>query len=498
MTGVELMSGWRYRWRVVALVCAVAHVCISQAVAFEIVNRWGATQIDGSRLRRGDPVTLRWSVVPDGHSYSRSPSSKLIDFLDDGWGVRQSRRTPDYTNRPWWEVINNAYAQYGRVSGISMVYVPELTPEGVSTGMFGDIRIGGDFIDGTPGGALADNTFPDDGDMRIDVTREANGSVGSYFNTEPGLRNLVIHETGHGVGLGHVEFVNNSGKAIMEGGLRTDIWGLQFDDIYALNRQYGDPLERNGGNDSANNATMLGALGTTGSISIGTDATDSTVEQFDDDWVGIDGTTDVDWFRFQVSDWCFADIRLTPLGPTYTTVSNGLFNAKAQSDLALQLYSSGESVNQIASVNSAGLGGTELISSQLLSAAGDFLVRVRGIQDLNQFYQLDIALRNLPEVGTFLDLNLDGLTDILDWQVFLDSASVDLSGLTQRETLLRGDLDLDGDNDYDDFKLFKSTFNSINGAGAFDLMLAQVPEPQTLVLVGAALSMVWVARGRRV
>lgn len=492
------MSGWRERWRVGAVACVVVQCCISQASAYNIVNRWGATQIDGGRLRRGDPVTLRWSIVPDGHSYSRSANSQLVDFLDDGWGVRQSRRTPDYTNRPWWSVINNAYAQYGRVSGVSLVYVPELTPEGASTGMFGDIRIGGDNIDGTPGGALADNTFPDDGDMRIDVTREADGGVGSYFDTEPGLRNLVIHETGHGVGLGHVEFVNNSAKAIMEGGLRTDIWGLQFDDIYALNRQYGDPRERNGGNESANTASLLGALGTSGSISIGTDAADSVVEQFDDDWVGIDGSNDLDWYRFSVSDWCFADIRLTPVGPTYTTVAQGTINAAAMSDLNLRLYSSGESVNEMAVVNETGLGGSELLRARLLSTAGDYLVRVRGVQDLNQFYQLDISLRELPEVGTFADLNLDGLTDIVDWQVFLNFASVELTGLTPRETLVQGDLDLDGDNDYDDFKLFKSAYNLTNGAGAFEQLLLQVPEPPVLVLVGAALPMLWRMRGRRV
>ena len=84
---------------------------------------------------------------------------------------------------------------------------------------------------------------------------------------------------------------------------------------------------------------------------------DSVVEQFDDDWVGIDGSNDLDWYRFSVSDWCFADIRLTPLGPTYTTVAQGTINAAAVSDLNLRLYSSGESVNELVVVNETGLEG---------------------------------------------------------------------------------------------------------------------------------------------
>ena len=115
----------RHWQRIGLLTWVMIHLGVAHAAAYEIVNRWSTTQIDGSRLRRGDPATLRWSVVPDGSSYSRSANSQVVDFLDDGWGVRQSRRTPDYTSRPWWTVINNAYAQYGRVSGVSMVYVPE-------------------------------------------------------------------------------------------------------------------------------------------------------------------------------------------------------------------------------------------------------------------------------------------------------------------------------------------------------------------------------------
>jgi hypothetical protein len=371
-----------------------------------------------------------------------------------------------------------------------MVYVPELNADGTDTGMEGDIRVGGENLDGTPGGALADNTFPNDGDMRIDTTRESNGSIGFYFSTEPGLRNLIIHESGHGVGIGHVEFVNGSGKAIMEGGLRTDIWGFQFDDIYALNRQYGDPREKNGGNNFPTTANVLGNFTTTGSASWGTDAVDGTVEQFDDDFLSIDGTSDVDWFRFSITGETFAGIKLTPVGPTYTTVQQGLFTASAQSDLTLQFFAqnSNGSVSLISNLNQYGLGESELIPARFLDTAGEYLLRVRGLQDANQFYQLDLTLSELPQPGMSADLDLNGLTDILDWQKFITNAYTNLTGLDDRDAFQLGDLDFDGDNDFADFRYFKSAYDLANGVGAF-AAIGQVPEPTAIAL--GLMSSIW-------
>jgi hypothetical protein len=457
-------------------------IAANGARAFDIAGRWGATQLDGGGLQRGDPVTLRWSVVPDGRSYSRASNSKLIAFLDDGWNVPAASRTPTFTTRPWWTVMSNAYAQFGRVSGITMTYVAEANAAGASTGLVGDIRIGGDNIDGTPGGALADNTFPDDGDMRIDVTRETNGSVGSYFSTEPGLRNLMIHESGHGVGLGHAQFVNDSAKAIMEGGLRTDIWGLQFDDVYALNRQYGDPKERMG--NSASTAIPLGSLTTASPpISVGTDAADSVVNQMDDDWLGIDGSNDFDWFRFTVTEPGFARIRLTPQGPTYTTPQQGVFNAAAQSDLVMQAFGPGAGLSWRS--DQTALGGVEEISSLYFSTLGDYVLRINGKQDLNQFYRLDLLFRDRPGSGLSADLNLDNVTSIDDWKLFVEKSYTTLPPVTGVDAFVLGDLDYDGDNDMDDFRLFKSAFDRANGAGSFAAMLG-VPEPATAGLLAVA------------
>lgn len=483
--------------RVAILVAAqVLTVAPLAAFAFDIVNRWGTTQLDGSGLQRGDPVNLRWSIVPDGKSYDRSANSQLVQFLDDGWNVPAAQRTADFTARPWWMVINHAYAQYARVSGVSLTYVAEQNAAGVSTGMFGDIRVGGENLDDTPGGALADNTFPDAGDMRIDTTREANGSVGFYFNSEPGLRNLVIHETGHGVGLGHTQFVNDSAHAVMEGGLRTDIWGLQFDDIHALNRQYGDPRERSGGNNVPASATVLGSFTTSGAASLGVDAVDSVVDQFDDDWLGIDGTSDVDWYRFSVTGESFANIALTPVGPTYETTQQGVFNAAAQSDLILQLYAATPSVSLIKTFDTGGIGLAEAIAAQHLAAAGDYLLRVRGKQDLNQFYRLDVSVSPLPVPGTSADLNFDGSEDLNDWIIFLANSGASTALLTQRDAFMHGDLDSDGDIDYRDFQYFKTAYDFVNGAGAL-ASVQHVPEPTLLAMTVGCVLCVGFRQSRR-
>lgn len=468
---------------VVAWAMAVLH-----AAAFDIGGRWSATQLDGSGLQRGDPVTLRWSIVPDGKSYERSSpgkTSNLVQFLDDGWNVPAAQRTPDFTNRAWWTVINDAYAQYSRVSGVTLTYVPEQDSSGVSTGQFGDIRIGGEDFNGDPGGALADNVYPDGGDMRIDTARESDGSIGFYFSTEPGLRNLVIHETGHGVGLGHSNPVNNSAKAVMEGGLRTDIWGLQFDDIYALNRQYGDPLEKNGGNDIYTMATDLGDLGSSGRFVWGLSASDTVVNQFDDDWLGIDGRNDTDWFKFTISGSTFASIRVQPLGPTYETVEQGVFNALAQSDLVLQLFTIDPDIVLITNLDEGTVGQAERIDSQYLSP-GDYYFRVRGKQDLNQFYRIDFLLDDARPIA---DFDVDGDVDAVDLTFWHGGF-----GLTAGASQDEGDADKDGDVDGRDFLIWQRQL----GLNISPTATAQaVPEVQTLLLTAVACFLVIPGRSLR-
>ena len=81
------------------------------------------------------------------------------------------------------------------------------------------------------------------------------------------------------------------------------------------------------------------------------------------------------------------------------------------------------------------------------------------------------------------DLNFDGVIDEGDWPIFRAGSFADLSALTEAQQYQQGDLNGDGLNNLDDFDLFKTAFDGANGVGAFDAMIAAVPEPATWLLL---------------
>ena len=101
-------------------------------------------------------------------------------------------------------------------------------------------------------------------------------------------------------------------------------------------------------------------------------------------------------------DQQIVDVTLTPLGPTYDEGRQGSGNggtqqpfvASAKSDLTLGLYdSNGTSILEFS--NDTGLGLSEEIDNYQLVAAGDYFVRVGGLNNAAQFFQLDITA--IPE-----------------------------------------------------------------------------------------------------
>jgi hypothetical protein len=136
-------------------------------------------------------------------------------------------------------------------------------------------------------------------------------------------------------------------------------------------------------------------------ITIGEDAFDALVAATDVDFVSLNKSADVDYYRFNAAIAGELSVLLSPLGFIYNAGpqdgTQASFNAQAQSDLALFLYDS-SGINLLASSTSAGLGFSESILDFPLAQAGDYFLQIIGAHDAAQFYQLDITL--VPEPAT--------------------------------------------------------------------------------------------------
>jgi hypothetical protein len=372
-------------------------------------NRWTRTATNGSGLTQGHPSTLSWSVVPDGTSiggFSGEPAapSDLRSRLDGLYGSMGT----------WLPMVQQVFDRWEAVSGIDFVYEP--TDDGASLsntnggvlGRRGDIRIGGHRIDGD-GNVLAYNFFPNMGDMVIDT---ADSFFSSLASNSLRLRNVLSHELGHGLGLPHSLPV--VGAKLMEPYINLSFDGPQHDDILRINRGYGDRLESN---DTVASAFGLGVV------------TDPPIIVPD---VSIDDDSDVDYYSFSVNTGAMVDFTLEPVGSVYTVGleggSNASFDSRAQSDLSLMVLAA-NGVTIVQSAYSKGLGGSETIVDLNLTA-GQYFVRIAGVQDAAQLYQLTLDADPIA-AGTidgivWNDADGDGVREsgeagLAGWTVFLDT-----------------------------------------------------------------------------
>ena len=99
--------------------------------------------------------------------------------------------------------------------------------------------------------------------------------------------------------------------------------------------------------------------------------------------------------------------------------------------------------------------------------------------------------------GATGDLDLNGMIDLNDWQLYIAGVGADLSGLTPQQRFQMGDMNGDGSNDLADFDLFVSAYDSAHGSGACwptsklkcrsrDLWLSPWPQRQFWSTRGAA------------
>ncbi|MEM7784406.1 MAG: matrixin family metalloprotease, partial [Planctomycetota bacterium] len=347
---------------------------------------------------------------------SSDPSS-LISFLDEHVGDNEPGGD-DFTNRSWFPLFNDIFDRWDQVSGLRFVYEPNdngLDIRGPfnpgELGVVADVRIGGHSIDGESGrNTLAYNYFPNNGDMVIDTDNISFYSNGN--NNFLGLRNVLAHEFGHGMGIPHHESSNS--RNLMEPLVDLSFDGAQIDDIAEAQRRYGDNFEENGGNDQFINASFLGDFNGD-DLAVGVDANmgDSPIEVLPNqaDFVSIDGITDVDFLEFSVDGLSDLTFTLDMVGPSYQRGPQGgtqtTYDLSSQSDLDLQILGS-DGVTVLGSSALDGLNVTEMVQLQL--DVGNYFARISGRDDAIQFYEFRVSGIAVPEPGA---LPLAGLA--LGW-----------------------------------------------------------------------------------
>lgn len=347
---------------------------------FLVLERWTSTALTQGALAQGDPVTLTYSFAPDGTfvpsvGLTAGGPSDLFQTLDALFPTPQ-----DWQNR-----FHEVFTQWGALTGVTYVYEPGddgaalYTSPGVA-GVRGDIRISGRSIDGQSGpNVLAFNFLPSGGgDMVLDTDNVA--ILGATSGNHLGLRNIVAHEHGHGLGLLHVCPMDQS--KLMEPVINLGFDGPQLDDVLGANRNYGDRFEHN---ETASQAADLGAPGT--------GITDVQI-------LSLDGVADQDWYRLTAPDNATLGVSVTPrgqvypVGPQTLTCSSGTpFDALARRDLAFRVLAP-DATTVLAQRDAQPAGSPESVSGLALPGPGTYYIHVSGdAADRVQLYDLQVDLQ---------------------------------------------------------------------------------------------------------
>lgn len=374
--------------------------------ALQVATHWARTATNGSgQGTQGQPVTIRWSIVPDGTPIPATDSQESSDpsnLRARMAAIYGGSATGDPAAQPWFAVFQAVFDNLAAISGLRFVYEPNddgVTIDGFATssdwgvtGTRGDIRISGHAIDGNSG-VLAYAYYPDNGDVVVDTN---DSYIATITNNSIRLRNIMEHEIGHSLGLDHVCPVNQT--KLMEPFISTAYRGSQFDDILSEQRNYGDPLEVHGSlrnNDSSANATALSpVVGTTSAW----------------EWLSIDDSSDADFFSISATTQQQLTVRVIPSDPILpadpntdsylegsqnadgTCSAGTAFDPTTQQDLVLDLLASnGSTVTTAAPTKPAGE--TEEITSFQIPANGTHYIRVRGgSADRAQLYRMEVLL----------------------------------------------------------------------------------------------------------
>ncbi|MBX3379626.1 MAG: matrixin family metalloprotease [Phycisphaeraceae bacterium] len=379
---------------------------------FQIAPRWQSTAYTPGGSPLGKPVTISWSIVPDGtfvQGFNGEPDapSNLRAYLDGIYGNEAT----------WLPIIQSVFDRWSQVTGLQYVYEPTddgqalQSPGGGNSPFFGvpgvrgDVRISGHTIDGNSG-VLAYNFYPDindalGGDMVIDTGD-------NFFFTTTGnsvrLRDVMMHEHGHGIGQAHVCPIETT--KLMEPFVSTIFDGPRHDDIRHGQYSYGDVNEPN---DFAAEATDLGSLDCA-SVSVGDmpapvgPIAGAITETPIASTVSLSDSNDDDFYKVTVSSAATLNVVVTPLGLAYddsaqacsgqsgSCCSGSPTDSLNPLDLAINILEA-DGTTLVASANGAGAGAAEQLSNILLPVAGTYYIQVKsaGGGGKAQFYHLNAS-----------------------------------------------------------------------------------------------------------
>ncbi len=340
---------------------------------FAAADRWINTA-SGSAGATGSPIVLTYSFVSDGLAIGNggvdgataSEPSELYATMDAKFG----------STAAWQTQFAAALERWGELTGVTYVYEPnddgaafDFTSPGV-LGVRGDVRIAMRPLDGASG-VLAFNYYPDTGDMVLDADENWQNSANSYRY----LRNVIMHEAGHGLGLAHVWPVD--GSKLMEPYINTSFDGPQDDDIRGGQYNYGDADEAN---NSAAAAVDLGSLGASATVSD----------------IAVSVSADTDWYAMQINSGRYLDVLVAPVGAAYdvgsSSGSTAPIDTTAQSDLLFRVRGPAPATTVLYTVNGAASGADETIENIPISTTGTYYVEIAAATyGAIQRYQLQLA-----------------------------------------------------------------------------------------------------------
>ena len=369
---------------------------IMEAIERSVLNALNNFYQQGSRWpgAAGAPVNITWSFVPDGTNIPNGVGegagpSNLFASMDSKFGGNRAL---------WISQFQACFDRWAALTGTSYTRIQwngNAWDDGAAfgnggangaAGLRGDVRISAKNIDGASG-TLAYNYYPGfGGDMVLDSSESWGNNTGSYVF----LRNTVLHEHGHGVGMLHVCPTN--GTKLMEPFLNTGFDGPQHDDIRGVTNLYGDPYESN---NTAATATNLGNLAPGGSSNpsgIPAPAVSNAA------LTAVDVSGDSDFYRFNLTSATTVSINCVPTGLNYDSSpqcgSGNFVNSVAIAGLSASIIASDGST--VIHTNNVAVGNTLNIIN-IPVPAGLFFVRVfaNSAHSVPQMYNLTVSAANL-------------------------------------------------------------------------------------------------------